>query len=364
MLCLLSILSVKRKQLLNLIHEPTLDKTKQQRIAVLGAGAWGSALAIHLARAGHEVMLWSHDASKAQKMQALRQNADYLAGIDFPETLRVTSDFEVSLQLVDAILVVVPSHVFRETLQAIAKVASVKAFHLAWATKGFELVSGQLLHQVAQAVLGEDFPMAVLSGPTFAAEVARGLPTAMVSASGNTAEAAYWAKLFQHHNFRMYTQTDMIGVEVGGAYKNIMAIATGLSDGLHLGANARAALVARGIVEMMRFGQALGAQTETLMGLAGLGDLVLTCTDDLSRNRRFGLLLAKPNMTAQAAMSEIGQVVEGVKAAHAVKLLAESKGLDLPIMTQVLAIIEGRIQPQEAVKQLMSRDTRAETTFA
>lgn len=336
---------------------------KPQRIAVLGAGAWGTALAIHLARGEHQVVLWSHDAQKAQAMQLERQNKAYLKDIHFPEQLFITADFDQAIANVDAILVVVPSHVFRETIQAILTAKTHQKCHFAWATKGFEMATGMLLHQVAQEVLGDEIPMAVLSGPTFAAEVAQGLPTAMVSASNHAKEAVYWAKLFQHHHFRMYTQSDMVGVEVGGAYKNIMAIATGLSDGLRLGANARAALVARGIVEMMRFGQAMGAQAETLMGLAGLGDLVLTCTDDLSRNRRFGLLLAQPNMTAEAAMLEIGQVVEGVKAARAVKLLADAKGLDLPIMAQVFAIIEGETQPRDAAKKLMARDTRAEAAF-
>ncbi|BBP42499.1 NAD(P)H-dependent glycerol-3-phosphate dehydrogenase [Thiosulfativibrio zosterae] len=336
---------------------------KSQRIAVLGAGAWGTALAIHLAKVGHSVNLWTYRAEQALQMQASRQNVTYLKDIVFPSGLNVTADFGEALKDADAVLVVVPSHVFRETLTELAKHTLTPNCHIAWATKGFEISSGQLLHQVAQQVLGKDAPIAVLSGPTFAVEVAKGLPTAMVSAAFEESEALYWAQAFQNERFRMYTQSDMTGVEVGGAYKNIMAIATGLSDGLHLGANARAALISRGLVEMMRFGQAMGAQTETLMGLAGLGDLVLTCTDDLSRNRRFGLNLARPGQNTDSVIAQIGQVVEGVKAARAVKQIALAKGLDLPIMMQVLAIIEGEIAPADAVKQLMSRDAKAETDF-
>lgn len=336
---------------------------KSQRIAVLGAGAWGTALAIHLAKVGHEVTLWTYRAEQAEQMQASRQNSTYLKDIAFPEGLNVTADFAEALKNADAVLVVVPSHVFRETLTELAKHTLNPNCHIAWATKGFEISSGMLLHQVAQQVLGNYAPIAVLSGPTFAVEVAKGLPTAMVSAAFDESEAQYWAQAFQNERFRMYTQSDMTGVEVGGAYKNIMAIATGLSDGLHLGANARAALISRGLVEMMRFGQAMGAQTETLMGLAGLGDLVLTCTDDLSRNRRFGLNLARPGQNTDLVIAQIGQVVEGVKAARAVKQIALAKGLDLPIMMQVLAIIEGEIAPADAVKQLMSRDAKAETDF-
>lgn len=337
-------------------------KTDVNNIAVLGAGAWGSALAIHLSRVGHQVALWDHHPQSAERLQQDRENKRYLAGIGFPESLEVTSVLSEALQGVEAVLVVVPSQAFREVLSQLKTVMGARTFHLAWATKGFEPDTGLLLHQIAEQEM-ENNPMAVLSGPTFAKEVAKGLPTAMVSASLSVAESQFWASTFHYEHFRMYTQNDVVGVEVGGAYKNIMAIATGVSDGLGLGANARAALVSRGMVEMMRLGHALGAQQETLMGLAGLGDLVLTCTDDLSRNRRFGLLLASSGNSSEQVMAKIGQVVEGVKAVNAVKMLAEKYGLDLPIMQQVYQIVHGHYTPKQAVAELMKREGKSEAEF-
>ncbi len=333
---------------------------KKQSIAVLGAGAWGTALAIHLALNDHQVCLWAHTSVQANKLVKDKENVQYLSGVTFPDSLKVTSCLNKVIDTVDAVLIVVPSHVFRETLTVIVDEILRKMPHLAWATKGFEPKTATMLHEVASQVLGEKIPKAVLSGPTFASEVAQGLPTAMVSASASLAEAQYWADIFQSSSFRIYTSSDVVGVEAGGAYKNIMAIATGLSDGLQLGANARAALIARGLIEMNRFAQALGAQAETLMGLSGAGDLVLTCTDDLSRNRRFGLMLAKSDGTVDDVMKGIGQVVEGVKAVNAVKKIAADLKLDLPIMEQVYAIINGEIKPRQAVAKLMSRDTGRE----
>lgn len=333
------------------------------RFAVLGAGAWGTALAIHLARVGHEVKLWSHSQSAAEQMQIDRVNARYLPNIALPANLHVSSQLSEVVDGVDGVLVVVPSHVFREVLQQLLESLpagkELTNLPIAWATKGFEPDSLLLLHKVAKQVLG-DIGLTVLSGPTFAAEVAKGLPTAMVSASKNCQQAEFWAKAFHHLNFRMYTQTDMVGVEIGGAYKNIMAIATGVSDGLGLGANARAALISRGMAEMMRLSQALGGQAETMMGLAGLGDLVLTCTDDLSRNRRFGFQLAQANAKVDEVIESIGQVVEGVKAVRAVKQLADNLALDLPIMQQVYGLVEAQITPQQAAKALLARDGKAE----
>ncbi|MGC9385721.1 MAG: NAD(P)H-dependent glycerol-3-phosphate dehydrogenase [Hydrogenovibrio sp.] len=338
-------------------------QTEAAGIAVLGAGAWGTALAIHLAKNGHAVRLWEHQPERAAQLQKYRQNERYLRGVTFPENLTVSSDLAETVQQVGAVLMVVPSHVFREVLRRLGEVRDFRQAwpHFAWATKGFEPDSSLLLHQVVAEEAPEMKAMAVLSGPTFADEVARGLPTAMVSASSDASEAQFWADAFHCDTFRMYTQSDIVGVEIGGAYKNIMAIATGLSDGLHLGANARAALIGRGMKEMMRFGAALGAQPDTLMGLSGLGDLVLTCTDNLSRNRRFGLKMAQPGVTAEDVMAEIGQVVEGVKAAKAVKRIAEQRHLDLPIMEQVYCIISGEKTAQQAVKTLMHRDGRSET---
>ncbi|MEA3405275.1 MAG: NAD(P)H-dependent glycerol-3-phosphate dehydrogenase [Pseudomonadota bacterium] len=339
-----------------------LNQANSLSLAVIGAGAWGTALAIHLVRAGHKVNLWTHSQQQAELLQAERVNAKYLKGVEFPASLVVSSQLSDSLAGVDGVLVVVPSHVFRDTLTQIHKLMpDNQSVHFAWATKGFEADTAFMLHQVVQQELGEQQPMAVLTGPTFADEVAKGLPTAMVSSSETPQEAEFWAKAFHHANFRMYTQQDIVGVEIGGAYKNIMAIATGLSDGLNLGANARAALVARGMAEMMRLGQALGGQAETFMGLAGLGDLVLTCTDDLSRNRRFGLQLARSNSSIDEVIASIGQVVEGVKAVKVVKQIADRYQLDLPIMEQVYRIVVGECSPKEAVKELMARDGRSES---
>lgn len=341
----------------------SLPAGKLKSIAVLGAGAWGTALAMHLARIGHQVILWAHSEPKAKKMQLSRENAQYLKGYFFPETLLVTADLESALLACDAVLSVVPSHVFREVLQQLVDTLPAgKVFekHFAWATKGFEPDSLLLLHKVAKQIIGDQKVMAVLSGPTFADEVARGLPTAMVSASSDETEAEFWAQIFHCQNFRIYTQTDMVGVEVGGAYKNIMAIATGVSDGLGLGANARAALISRGMAEMMRLSQALGGQAETMMGLAGLGDLVLTCTDDLSRNRRFGFKLARSDQDVDTVIAQIGQVVEGVKAVRSVKKIAEDLSLDLPIMQQVFRLVEAQITPQQAATALLARDGKAE----
>lgn len=338
--------------------------TKLQQILVLGSGAWGTALAIHLARAGHAVKLWSHSLTHAEQMQLSGENQRYLPDIPFPENLQITTEI-AQTPTPDGVLIVVPSDAFRQVLQKLKSAYPKQPSHIAWATKGFEPNSCQLLHQVAQQELGESAPIAVLSGPTFAQEVAKGLPTAMVSAAFEQAEADFWRHTFHYETFRVYTQLDMAGVEVGGAYKNIMAIATGVSDGLKLGANARAALISRGMAEIMRFGQALGGQAETLMGLTGLGDLVLTCTDNLSRNRRFGLELAKA-CTAQAngntdtIQKQIGQVVEGVKAVKVVKKIAEQKNLDLPIMEQVYQLVTHQTTPQQAVQQLLARESKPE----
>jgi len=334
--------------------------SQYHNIAVLGAGAWGTALAIHLAKVGHSVNLWTHREEQAKELVDNRENARYLPGIALPKNLKPVGNIALALKDVEAVLLVVPSHVFRETLEAVKANLINLNVHFSWATKGFEPKSQKLLHEVAFEVLGESSKVAVLSGPTFANEVAMGLPTAMVSASNKEQEAQYWADLFHNDTFRMYTQSDMVGVEVGGAYKNIMAIATGVSDGLRMGANARAALVSRGMVEMMRLSQALGGQTETMMGLAGLGDLVLTCTDDLSRNRRFGFGLARGVLSSEQVMNEIGQVVEGIKAVKTVKQLSDKLHLDLPIMEQVYLLVTEAISPKQAVYALMSRSGKSE----
>lgn len=331
------------------------------RIAVLGAGAWGTALAIHLTQAGHQVTLWAHSATHAEQIQLQRQNQRYLPSVDLPPGLVVTHELEKALLDIEGLLFVVPSDAFASVIRQVKQVQPTPPQFLAWATKGFEPQGQRLLHQVVIDELGANAPMAVLSGPTFADEVARGLPTAMVSASNQPEQAQFWADVFHHQHFRVYTQDDLAGVEVGGAYKNIMAIATGVSDGLGLGANARAALISRGMVEMMRFATLYQAQPETLMGLAGLGDLVLTCTDDLSRNRRFGLMLARSGKSALEVQQQIGQVVEGVKAVKVVKALADQHQLDLPIMEQVYCLVMQTLTPREAVQQLLARSSKSES---
>jgi glycerol-3-phosphate dehydrogenase (NAD(P)+) len=293
-----------------------------------------------------------------ETMAAEGVNARYLPGANFPANLVAYPDLEECLDGARDILVVVPSHGLRDTLATIRPMLGPGS-RVCWATKGFELHSGKLPHQVAAEVLGSDRPMAVLSGPTFAKEVAEGLPTAMTIAANDSDFAAALAKTLSSDNFRAYTSDDMIGVEVGGAVKNVLAIAAGMSDGLGFGANTRIALITRGLVEMMRLGVALGANRETFMGLACMGDLVLTCTDDLSRNRRMGLALAS-GMSIEEAKTEIQQVVEGVLAAEAVKEVADGLGIEMPICQQVYQILYEGTTPRKAVEALMGRTLKSE----
>jgi glycerol-3-phosphate dehydrogenase (NAD(P)+) len=323
-------------------------------IAVLGAGSWGTALAIQLARCGHRVLLWGRDAEAIARMVAERVNARYLPGIGLPAGIEPVASLDF-VRGADELLVVVPSHAFRETIAALGPGIQ----RLAWATKGLEEASGRLLHEIAAEILGSDAKLAALSGPTFAAEVARGLPTAITVGSNNSAYADRFAGALHCGAFRAYTSTDLIGVGFGGAVKNVIAIAAGMADGLKLGANSRAALITRGLAEMMRLGQKLGVRTETMMGLAGLGDLILTCTDDKSRNRRFGLGLARGESAAQVA-AQIGQVVEGARAAGAVQLLSRRHGVEMPICEQVYDVLHKGVAPQEAVAALLERARRSE----
>jgi glycerol-3-phosphate dehydrogenase (NAD(P)+) len=287
-----------------------------------------------------------------------RENVRYLPGIKFPDNLTAYPVLDVCLEGIRDILVVVPSHGLRTTLTKALDYIGTDA-RICWATKGFELHSGKLPHQVAAEVLGEQRPVAVLSGPTFAKEVAEGLPTAMTIAANTEAFGRDLATTISGDNFRAYTSDDMIGVEVGGAVKNVLAIGAGMSDGLGFGANARVALITRGLVELTRLGVALGAKNETMMGLAGMGDLVLTCTDNLSRNRRMGLALASGKTVAEAR-EEIQQVVEGVMAAEAVMEVAREKNVEMPICYQVYRIIHGGASPRQAVGELMGRDLKSE----
>ena len=327
-------------------------------VAILGAGSWGTALAIQIARAGRPALLWGRDADQLRLLAAERCNRRYLPEAHFPDGLRIESSLAAALGAANDILVAAPSHALRELLKKIAPYARGD-MRLAWATKGFELHSGKLPHEVAQDVLDARMPMAVLSGPTFAREVGMGLPTAMTVAATDETFARALAQSLSGDNFRVYTSTDVIGVEVGGAVKNVLAIGAGLSDGLGFGANTRIALITRGLAEMTRLGVALGAQRATFMGLAGLGDLVLTCTDNSSRNRRFGLAVAAGKSATQAQL-DIGQVVEGVQAAEAVHEVAARMQVDMPICEQVYGVLYRNVAPKDAVRQLMSRELKAE----
>ena len=326
---------------------------------MVGAGSWGTALALQFARSGSNVRLWGRDRSQLAKLAEEKVNARYLPDAPFPDNLEAVTELEDCVAGVRDVLVSVPSHGLRETLTNIRPYLADDA-RVCWATKGFELHTGKLPHEVAAEVLGSDRAVAVLSGPTFAKEVGDGLPTAMTIAANNPAFAQELAVSLSGENFRAYTSDDMIGVEVGGAVKNVLAIGAGMSDGLGFGANSRVALINRGLVEMTRLGVALGAKKETFMGLAGMGDLVLTCTDDLSRNRRMGLALAS-GMSVDEAKKEIQQVVEGVMAAEAVMEVATKLDIEMPICHQVYRILYEGASPREAVGALMRRSLKSES---
>lgn len=329
-----------------------------QPITVLGAGSWGTALAIQLCRAGGNVTLWGHDPAHMAELATARCNERYLPGIPLPDNLVLETNLAAALASVNDVLVVVPSHAFRAVLVSMQPYLGATA-RLMWATKGLESGSGKLLHEVAAEVLGDAIPTAVVSGPTFAREVAEGLPTAVTVSSSDAQFATDMATRLHSPTFRAYTGEDIIGVEIGGAVKNVLAIAAGIADGLGYGANARTALITRGLAEMMRLGEALGGQRETFMGLAGLGDLVLTATDDQSRNRRLGLALGR-GQSLEAALAAIDQVVEGVQTAREVHDLALSRGVDMPITEQVFNVLYEGLTPHEAVQALLNREQKAE----
>lgn len=327
-------------------------------VAVLGAGSWGTALAIQFARGGRPVKLWGRDRARLTLMAASRCNERYLGRVEFPPSLVLEPELRAALPGARDVLLVVPSQAFRALLTQLAPLLS-SAMHVAWATKGFEQETLKLPHQVAQEVLGAERRVAVLSGPTFAREVGAGLPTAMTVASPDAAYAGALARELSSTNFRAYTSTDIMGVEIGGAVKNALAVGAGLSDGLGFGANTRVALITRGLKEMTRLGLALGAEAPTFMGLAGLGDLVLTCTDDQSRNRRFGLLLAA-GKSPETALAEIGQAVEGYAAARAIHSVAARASVEMPLCAMVYRVLYENLPAKEAVRALMSRPIKAE----
>ena len=328
-------------------------------VSVLGAGSYGTALAISLARKGMRILLWGHEPEHVAALQQARCNDLFLPDVPFPDSLEVTSDLAYAVQASKTLLVVVPSHVFGDVLQR-AKPYMTAETRVAWATKGLEPDSGRLLGDVAREALGDGVPLAVISGPTFARELAAGLPTAIAVAATDDAFADELSTLMHcGKSFRVYTNPDFIGLQLGGAVKNVIAIGAGLSDGLGFGANARTALITRGLVELQRLGIALGADAKTFMGMAGLGDLVLTCTDNQSRNRRFGMALGSGNSTEQA-MAEIGQVVEGYRNTREVRLLAARLGVEMPICEQIYAILYEGKPPKEAALALLSRDKKFE----
>ena len=318
---------------------------------MLGAGSWGTALAIQFARAGHSATLWARSRDQADALTAARRNVRYLPDAPFPRQLEVTSDLRAAVDGAEITLIAVPSQGFRTLLETLRPLPVTR---LAWATKGFELETGLLPYQVVAELFAASVPTAVLSGPTFAREVGAGLPSAMTVASTNRAYAQQLAASISTDTFRAYTSDDVIGVEVGGATKNVYAIGAGICDGLGFGANTRIALIARGLAEMTRLGLALGARAQTFMGLAGMGDLVLTCTDDQSRNRRFGLALARGD-SVEDALRAIGQVVEGYNAALAVHRVARRLGVAMPIVEQVYQVLHEGRDARDAVAALMRR---------
>jgi len=328
-------------------------------VAVLGVGSWGTALALLLTRNGYPVRLWGHDPDEVAPLSRDRENRRYLPGIAFPDRLTVGADLAATLTGVDLALVVVPSHAYRATLERVRSHLPVTA-GLAWATKGLEPGSGRFLHEVTAEVLGETWPAAAISGPSFAGEVAQGLPTAVTVAAREVQHARRVATVLHGSNLRAYTSTDVIGVELGGAIKNVLAIAAGIADGLGFGANARAALITRGLAEMVRLGLAAGGQRETFMGLAGVGDLVLTCTDDQSRNRRFGLAIGRGE-PVEMALAAIGQVVEGAATAREALRLARRHQVEMPITEQVDQVLHHGQNPRRAVELLLARDLKPET---
>lgn len=330
-------------------------------IAVVGAGSWGTALAILLAHHGARVRLWGHLAADIEQLQADRENRQFLPGVPLPPGVEPLTDLQAAVAGADEVLVVVPSHAFRAVADRLARILA-PGVPVSWATKGFEPETGLLLHEVAAQVL-PGRPLAVLSGPSFAGEVARGLPTAITVASADRAYAERVAGYLHGETFRAYTSDDVVGVQVGGAAKNVMAIAAGIADGLGFGANARAALITRGLAEITRLGLALGGRPETFMGLAGLGDLTLTCTDDQSRNRRMGLALAR-GLSVAEARAEIGQEVEGVATAREVCRKARALGVEMPITEQTYRVLYEGLAPLAAVQALLGRRQRPEVDRA
>lgn len=332
---------------------------KDIAMTVIGAGSYGTSLAISLARNGANVVIWGHEKQHMDRLEADRANHEFLPDIDFPESLIVESDLEKAVHASRDLLVVVPSHVFGIVLKSL-KPHLRDDTRMCWATKGLEPETGRLLKEVAHDIIGESYSLAVLSGPTFAKELAMGMPTAISVASPDEEFVKdLQEKIHCSKTFRVYANTDFIGMQLGGAVKNVIAIGAGMSDGIGFGANARTALITRGLAEMTRLGTALGAQQETFMGMAGLGDLVLTCTDNQSRNRRFGLALGT-GKDVDTAQEEIGQVVEGYRNTKEVWVLAKRIGVEMPIVDQIYQVLYQGKDARMAAQDLLARDKKSE----
>jgi len=327
-------------------------------IAVLGAGAWGTALASTFA-GQHDVTLWTRDPAFAGELRMHRENLRYLPGHRLPASIVIDADLSRCLSGAALIVGAVPTGALAATLERVAAVPGADERPLVWACKGFDSATGELPHRIVARVRTGSACSGVLSGPSFAAEIARGLPAALTLASADAGFARATAHALHSNRLRVYSSTDVIGVEVGGAAKNVMAIAAGICDGLGLGLNARAALVTRGLAELVRLGLKLGGRPDTLMGLSGAGDLILTCTGDLSRNRQVGLRLAQGVPLAEI-LGTLGHVAEGVSSAHSLAALARGNGVEMPITEAVCGVLDGRLQPAAAVDGLMRRDPRAE----
>ena len=326
------------------------------KIAVLGAGAWGTAIGIHLS-ARHEVRLWARDPALIAALRAERSNRRYLPEISIPSSLELTDHIPAALDRADLMLAAVPTNGLRSLLRAIT--AKTHPVPLVWLCKGFESGQAKLPHQICAEEFQNAVPLGVLSGPSFAEEVARGLPAALTLASTDAGFARDTARALHGTTLRIYRSEDVIGVEAAGAVKNVMAIAAGVSDGLELGLSARAALITRGLAEMTRLGVALGGRAETFMGLAGAGDLILTCTGDLSRNRRVGMALARGAPLAEV-LAGLGHTAEGVFTARSVSNLAATLGIDMPITRAVCQVLDDSRHARAAVQELLARELKAE----
>jgi len=339
------------------------DIKPNTRVAVIGTGSWGTALAVLLAKNELGVNFWGRDSDQLKSLKKNRINSKYLPDIKFPENLQVHLDLKSCLYDAEEILLVVPSSGIRQTLENIKPYLSQPNSHLnpkiAIASKGLEQTSLKFLHEVAHDVLGKKIEVCIISGPTFAMEVAKGLPTAITVASNNLKFANNFANYLSNEHFRAYTSDDIIGVEVGGAVKNVMAIAAGIADGLGFGANTRAALITRALVEISRLGKELGGKPETFMGMAGLGDLILTCTDNQSRNRRVGLGLAN-NKSIEEIKTELGQVAEGISTTQKIYELSKKRGIEMPIVEQVYFVLYENKTPVQAVHELLARNAGSE----